>query len=142
MHTRNQLRMLPYSAHTQIYTYVVRGLWLSTRPSYRTHTPNTVIPVSFTSIAQVPNSRLSSRDQDETVGGALSPEQPSPTLLKHREGLGLTFTSTHTKLHTHTHTRSHAHTYTYTHTCTLSHTYTQPHACPCVHRHTHPYTKE
>ena len=42
------------------------------------------MPVSFTSIAQVPRNRLSSRKKGEAVGGKLSPTQHWSTLLKNK----------------------------------------------------------
>lgn len=63
-------------------TYEMSGLRQSTRKSYRTHTPNTVMPVSFTSMAQVPNNRLRDSDKADTVGGNSSAILIADTLLK------------------------------------------------------------
>lgn len=63
----------------------MRGLRQSTRKSYSTHTPNTVMPVSLTSMAQVPSNRLASKQPADTVEGRESSEACTPTLLKQRE---------------------------------------------------------
>lgn len=46
------------------------------------HTPNTVMPVSFTSMAQVPTNTLMTRQHTDTVGGRTSSVKQTPTLLK------------------------------------------------------------
>lgn len=65
------------------FTYEKRGLRQSTRPSYSTHTPNTVTPVSLTSMALVPRKRQSTREHGDTVEGKESDMLPADTLLKH-----------------------------------------------------------
>lgn len=46
------------------------------------HTPNTVMPVSFTSMAQVPTNTLMTRQHTDTVGGRTSSVRQTSTLLK------------------------------------------------------------
>lgn len=53
--------------------------------SYTKHTPNTVIPVSFTSMAQVPSSRLSSRRRGDLVPGKWSVTTSVSTLLEQQD---------------------------------------------------------
>lgn len=52
--------------------------------SYTKHSPNTVMPVSFTSIAQVPRNKSSIGKKEEAMGGKHSPTQHWPTLLKNK----------------------------------------------------------
>lgn len=54
-------------------TYSLRLLQEREKKSYTKHTPNTVTPVSFTSIAHVPRNKLSSKKNGEAVGGKCSP---------------------------------------------------------------------
>ncbi len=75
--------ILWHGKHTN--TYEMSGLRHSTRKSYRTHTPNTVTPVSFTSMAQVPNNRLRASDETDTVGGNSSAIRLADTLLKDKD---------------------------------------------------------
>lgn len=57
-------------------------LWDREKRSWAKQTPNTVTPVSFTSMAQVPRDRLSSRQQGDTVGGTHDPMPLGATLLE------------------------------------------------------------
>lgn len=60
----------------------MRDLRQSTRASYRRQTPNTVMPVSLTSMAHVPSSKLMSKAAGDSVPGRESSEEAAPTLLR------------------------------------------------------------
>lgn len=60
----------------------MKGLWQITRPSYTTHTPKTVTPVSLTNMAQVPRNKARSRKQGDTVDGKESDKLDPDILLQ------------------------------------------------------------
>ncbi|GAA6084983.1 uncharacterized [Tachysurus ichikawai] len=64
------------------FTYETRGLRQRARPSYSTHTPNTVTPVSLTSMELVPRSRQSAREYGDATEGKQSDSLHADTLLK------------------------------------------------------------